>query len=99
MKLAVRRGEELHEAFRATGIYPADFLDALQTGEISGRISETMTVIAKDYDDRAKLWYRGLAMACGALVFLVVVGLLVYMIFYLFFTVYLKGIQDALQPM
>lgn len=99
MKLTVRRGREMHEAFRGAGVYPADFLDALQTGEIAGRTSETMMVIAKDYDERAKMWYRGLAFVCGFLVFLLVAGLMVFMIINLFMNLYLKPIQEQLNSM
>lgn len=99
MKLAIRRGGEMHEAFRSVNSYPDDFLDALQTGEISGRTSETMMIVAKDYDERAKMWYRALAVACGGCVFLVVVALMVFMIFNLFFNLYMKPINDTLNSM
>lgn len=99
MKLGIRRGSEMHEVFRSTAIYPADFLDSLETGEISGRITESLQVIAKEYEDRANAWYKGLAVAIGFGVFLLVVGLLVYMIFHLFFSIYLKPINDTLKSM
>jgi type II secretory pathway component PulF len=99
MKLTIRRGGEMHDAFRATKAYPDDFLDALQTGEVAGRITETMTVVAKDSDERAKMWYRGLAVACGAAVFLTVIALMVFMIFNLFFNLYMKPINDTLDSL
>ena len=99
MKRSIRRGGEMHEAFRATDRYPDDFLDALQTGEISGSISETMQVVAKDYEEKARLFYRSLAVIGGVLVFLAVAGIIVFMIFYLFFTMVAPVYEDALKPM
>jgi type II secretory pathway component PulF len=99
MKMAIRRGSEMHEAFRGAGIYPADFLDALQTAELAGRTSETLAVVAKDYEERANIWYRSLATVCGLLVFLLVAGLMVYLIFNLFTNIYLKPIRDTLDSL
>jgi len=72
MKQVITQGGELTDAFQQTNRFPDDFLDALQTGEISGRISETMELIAKDYEERAKLFYRLLTVITGVLVFVVI---------------------------
>lgn len=98
MKLKIRRGGELHDAFRSTGQYPDEFLDAIQTGELSGRVSETLATLSKEYDERAKLWYRGLSMACGFAVFLLVAALMIFMIFQIA-KIYLDPIHDALEGM
>jgi type IV pilus assembly protein PilC len=99
MKQHVRQGGEMHEAFRLAGVYPADFLDALQTGELAGRTVESLNVVAKDYEERATHWYRGLAFVCGILVFLAVAGLMIFMIVNLFVNMYLQPINDALNEM
>jgi type IV pilus assembly protein PilC len=96
MRLTIRRGGEMHDAFRSTGRYPDDFLDAIQTGELSGRVSETLQVLSRDYDDRAKIWYRGLSYACGFGVFVLVVGVMIFMIFQVA-KIYLGTLNDALQ--
>jgi type II secretory pathway component PulF len=95
MQRTIRRGNEMHEAFRATNRYPDDFLDALQTGEITGRVSETMQVLAKDYEEKARLFYRTMAVVGGVLVFLLVAGIIIFMIFYLFFTMIMPVYRDA----
>jgi type IV pilus assembly protein PilC len=97
IKLAIRRGGEMHEGFAATGIYPPEFIEALQTGELSGRVSETMAVVAKDYDERANLWYKGLAFACGVAIVVLIAGLFIFMIMHLFTNLYLKPINDTLK--
>jgi type II secretory pathway component PulF len=98
MRLAIRRGGEMHDAFRSTGRYPEDFLDAVQTGELSGRVSETLQTLSRDYDDRAKTWYRGLSVACGIGVFFLVAAVMIAMIFQVA-RIYLGALNDALQPM
>ena len=99
MRLPLRRGEPMHTAFRAAGIYPDDFLDALETGETAGRISETMAVLAKQYEERARQSYRILAAVAGICVFLLVAAILIFFIVNMFVSFYLNPIRDALKPM
>ncbi len=84
IKEVIRGGGEMREAFEAAGVFPGDFLDALHAGELSGRISESMQVLAKDYEDRTKLFYRGVAVAAGIAVFLLVAALIIFLIITLF---------------
>jgi len=81
MKNTISRGRSMYDAYDMTGVYPAEFLDALQTGEIAGRISETMQIAAKEYEDRTKAFFRMMTMVAGLLVFLGVAGIIIYMIF------------------
>jgi type IV pilus assembly protein PilC len=98
MRREIRRGQPLVQAFQAAGVYPVEFLNALETGEMSGRISETMEVLAKQYHDRARMYYRGLAVAAGAAVLLLVFGIMIFFIFQLM-QLYLRPIQDQLNSM
>jgi len=93
----IGRGRTMHDAFETTGVYPPDFLDALQTGEISGQISETMEILSHDYEDRVKTFFRMLTMAAGALVWMMVAGFIIFMIFTLVMKVYIGPINEALQ--
>jgi len=81
MKNVLGRGHSMYDAFCTTGVYPADFLDALQTGEIAGSISETMQILSQEYEDRTKAFCRMLTVVASVLVFLLVAGLLIFMIF------------------
>lgn len=84
MKTVITQGGEMTDAFQQTQRFPDDFLDALQTGEIAGRISETMEILAKEYEERAKLFYRTLTVIAGVLVFIAVGIVIVSMIFAIF---------------
>jgi type IV pilus assembly protein PilC len=94
IKHAIRRGGDLSSAFQNTGVFPDDFLAALQTGEIGGRISEAMHVLAKEYEDRAKLFYRMVAVVAGFGVFLLVALIIIMLIFQLF-SQYVGILNDA----
>lgn len=96
MKNVISRGGEMTDAFQQTNRYPDDFLDALQTGEIAGRISETMAILAEEYEERSKLFYRLLTVAAGVIVFIAVAIVLIAMIFAIF-SQYL-GILNELTP-
>lgn len=84
MKNVITQGGEMIDAFQQANRFPDDFLDALQTGEVAGRISETMEILAKEYEERAKLFYRMLTVAAGILVFIAVGIVIVSMIFAIF---------------
>ncbi len=96
MKSVITGGGEMTDAFQQTHRYPDDFLDALQTGEIAGRISETMEIMAKEYEQRAKQFYRMLTVIAGVLVFLAVGAVIIAVIFAIF-SQYL-GILNDLTP-
>ena len=48
----IAKGNSIHEAFVEAGGYPADFLDTLAVGEQSGKIVESMGILAKQYQDQ-----------------------------------------------
>jgi len=99
MKNVVRRGGELHDAFHIAGVFPDDFMDALQTGETAGRITETMQTMAKEYEERAKVYYKTLTVIAGVAVFLLVGAIMIFMIISLFTSLYLGPINDTLDSM
>jgi type II secretory pathway component PulF len=88
MTREIRRGQSLHRAFEVTRRYPTDFLQALETGETSGQISETMAILAHQYQDQARMQLRVLTLFAGMLVMLLVMGIIIAMIFKMFFQVY-----------
>jgi len=96
MKQVITQGGEMTDAFQQTNRYPDDFLDALQTGEIAGRISETMEIIAKEYEERAKLFYRMLTVAAGIIVFLVV-AIVIFAVIFSIVSQYVGILNDLME--
>jgi type IV pilus assembly protein PilC len=90
----IRNGHGIHESFTSTGAFPYDFLDALQVGEDSGRLTETMAHMAQEYQDQARLAMNTLTILFG----LVVTGLIAAVIIFMIFRVasfYIGVLNDA----
>jgi type IV pilus assembly protein PilC len=94
---AVAGGDEIHEALARTGVYPTDFLDALEVGERSGRLPESMANLARQYQDQARRALAVLTVAAGFAVWALVAILIIIMIFRIFTLFYLNPINEALK--
>jgi type II secretory pathway component PulF len=94
---AVAGGDEIHEALARTGAYPTEFLDALEVGERSGRLPETMATLARQYQDQARRALAVLTAVAGFAVWAVVAILIIIMIFRIFTLFYLNPINEALE--
>ncbi len=90
-------GREFNEALRETGAFPEEFLDSLAAAELSGTHAESMLHLAKDYQERAQAASKLLTNIAAFGVWALVATILVAMIFYMFFNLYYKHINDALQ--
>ncbi|PHS02522.1 MAG: hypothetical protein COA78_20955 [Blastopirellula sp.] len=77
-------GGELHWVLRETHAFPDEFLDAIEAGEISGKITESMSVIAKQYQAQAKQALNYIAILGGLLVWALVGVILIALIFKIF---------------
>jgi len=77
-------GRALYEAFAGAGVFPGDFLDALDVGERSGRLPESMAHLAEQYRDQARAMMRMLTVAGGfavaALVGMIIIGVIFMML-------------------
>jgi len=51
---ALRNGHEIAEALHETRAFPAEFLDAVEVGERSGRLPESLANLSKIYQDQAQ---------------------------------------------
>lgn len=80
----LRRGKEMFYAFNATGVFPEDFLDALHTGEITGKIPETLLRFSRDYFERAKQLFQRVTVISGALLTLGMGLLMAFLIIFLY---------------
>ncbi len=90
-------GNSIHESFRVAGGFPADFLDTLAVGEQSGKMVESMGILARQYQDRARIAMTALAVVAGVAVMMLIAGLIIAMIFRIFITSYLGPINEALK--
>ncbi len=87
-------GYQIHEAFHRTGAFSPDFLDAMEIGEQSGQLVESMGRLSKQYEAQAKTALATLATLVGMGVWAIVAGTIIFFIFRLAFF-YIGAINDA----
>jgi type II secretory pathway component PulF len=93
----VSAGNSVHEAFCRAGGYPVEFLDTLAVGEQSGKIVASMQVLARQYQERARIAMATLTVVAGWAVWAVIAAMLITLIFRVFFF-YLGAITGAMKP-
>ena len=78
---ALLQGQEFHEALRATGQFPEEFLQLLETAEVSGTHGESLQRLASEYRQRAQTAAKALTMAASFAVWVLVAVVLITLIF------------------
>ncbi len=91
----ISAGNSNHDAFSRAGSYPTDFLDSLRVGEQTGKLVESMALLARQYGDRAQAALATLTMLGGLAVWCVI-GLMIIAVIFRLFAFYLGTINDAL---
>ncbi|MEX0937612.1 MAG: type II secretion system F family protein [Pirellulales bacterium] len=74
-------GSMIHEAFRRTGAFRQEFVDALEVAETGGRIVESLGNLAASYEDQTRTATKVFAVVAGFAVWAMVAGILVLLIF------------------
>lgn len=77
----IRQGRSISEGLRAAGGYPQEFIDAIEVGEDTGQLSESMDHLSRLYEDRAKAALAALTVFAGFLVWGLVAVLIIAIIF------------------
>lgn len=93
---AVRSGREVHEALAETRSFPVHFVEAVQVGEESGQLVESMANLARQYQDEARTAMTILSVLFGVAVMALIAALIIFLIFRIFVNAYLGPINDAL---
>lgn len=90
----IRQGQELHVTLRSTNAFPDEFLHALEVGEESGRLGETMLKMAEIYQDQAKSSMAGTTFAATIVIWGLVFTVLIFLIFRVF-SIYASHLDPA----
>jgi type II secretory pathway component PulF len=93
---SLRRGQEISQALALTGVFPNDFLDALEVGEKSGRLPETMATLSNQYQDRAQRALATLTTLAGFVVWALVASIIIFFIWRIF-SFYLGALNNAMK--
>ena len=91
----IRAGRPVNEALADTHTLPAEFLDAMEVGENSGRLPETMDLLSRDYQDRSRASISMLTSLTAYLIWACVMLLLIWAIARLF-NAYMDQINSLL---
>ncbi len=77
----IRNGSPVNEAIRPSGAFPVEFVDAMQVGEETGMLSETMLRMAEAYEDQVRSQSAILTTVAGFAVWAIVAVFIIIMIF------------------
>jgi len=88
---ALRDGEDLAQALSETRIFPQEFLDILANAEEGGRVPEVMEHQTEYYADEARRRLTLFTHAASAVIWLAVAGMLIFMIFRIYLSIYGPG--------
>jgi type IV pilus assembly protein PilC len=95
VEASLRQGNSIANSFQKARIFPSKFLSAIAVAEESGRLPETLRYQAEEYDDETRRRLSMLSKLLGALIFLGVGVIIVFLIFTIFQRVYLEQIKKA----
>ena len=96
---SIAAGNEVHQTLRDSEIFPNDFLDVVETGEMSGQMPETLAHLSKDYRQRANSAAKTLVTVASYVVWAIVAIVLIFLIFRMFTTLVLGPIDEASRPL
>jgi type II secretory pathway component PulF len=78
----------------ATGSFPPEFIHAVEVGEDSGRLTESLGIVARQYQDESRRALAMLTQFAGYIVWAAVAFLIILLIFRLAGN-YIGAINDA----
>ena len=90
----LRSGATLAESLRESQQFPERVLEVVDIGELTGSTAEVLDRLAGECDDEARVGFEAAAQGVGFMVWAIVAGLIVLVIFRIF-SFYVAAIQDA----
>jgi type IV pilus assembly protein PilC len=91
---AVEKGGTLTDALLATGLFPPEYMEVISVAEESGKVSERLDWLAKNYGERAETAMGALVNVAAKLIYACVAIIIIIFIFRIF-TGYLGQLQGA----
>jgi type II secretory pathway component PulF len=81
VKRSVRAGTEINTALTQTDAFSQSLVDAVQIGEQSGRLAESLETHARQLDNSAATAFQALAFAAAVVVWAIVAAFIIFLIF------------------
>ncbi len=85
----IEKGQSLSESLAAPQVFPEEFIQAIEIGELSGSDSESLERMAIQYREKAQLALKQLAITAGFAIWFLIAAMIVTVIF-IIFTQYLS---------
>lgn len=83
----IEHGSSFSEALDAPKTLPAEFIQVVEVGELSGSDSESLEKLAETYKEKSQLALKQFAVASGMAVWLMIAGIIIFAIFTIFFQI------------
>jgi type II secretory pathway component PulF len=77
----IENGNSIHEAFVKAGCFPIEFLDATAVGEESGKLTNAMANLSRQYQEQARYALKTINSIAAFLVWLVIAAIIISAIF------------------
>lgn len=81
---AIQQGQSLGTAFEKAGVFPEEFIEGTEVGELSGNETESLEYLATEYDERAKSSMSTLATTLSTLVWIAIASFIIFLIIRMF---------------
>jgi type IV pilus assembly protein PilC len=90
----IQQGEDLSSALRAADVFPEEFLQIVEVAESSGTVPESLARLSPEFEEQARRSLKTLAEVFGWLIWAMVAGLIIFVIFSVFSS-YVGMINEA----
>lgn len=77
---SIDKGESFGEALQQADVFPQEFIESIQIGEMSGTETESLDHLAIQYRERAKSALSTIAMAASTAIWVMIMGLIGFMV-------------------
>jgi type II secretory pathway component PulF len=81
---SVSQGSDFYTALDRTGAFPEDFLQAVEVGELTGELTESLERLSEDYTEQAELALKRISQISGMAIWLFITAILVFLIFLMY---------------
>ncbi len=80
----IQKGNSFADSFRSANVFPEEFLQIVEVGELSGSESESLERLASTYRDKGNRALQQLAVVAGVVVWLMIAAIIIAAIFTIF---------------
>ena len=95
VEAGLRGGATFAESLRGAGVFPAAVVEGVAVGELTGTTPEKLDRLATQFDEEARRGFEAAAAAAGGIVWAIVAGLIIVVIFRIF-SFYVGTIQSVM---